>query len=199
MDFINAMQNRYTTKKYDATKKIDSIKIEELKEVLLLCPSSINSQPWQFHFVSDKKVKEELAAASLFNAEKIINCDTVVVFSAIDDVALFEQQVKENLPESAINYFNKHLKHLADTDLKIWFDKQVYLALGIFLGACAQMQIDATPMEGIESAKYEAILELDGYRSLVAVAIGYRDDDDSNQPIQKPKSRLEKSAIIKTI
>lgn len=199
MSFINAMKSRYTTKKYDDTKSIDSKKIEELKEILLLSPSSINSQPWQFYFVSDKKVKEQLASASLFNAEKINNCDTLVIFNAIDDVALFEKQVNENLPESAVNYFNTYLKQLSDQDLKIWFDKQVYLSLGIFLAACAQMEIDATPMEGIEPDKYKTILKLEGYRSLFAVAIGYRAADDTNQPSVKPKSRLAQPTIIKTI
>lgn len=199
MSFINAMKSRYSTKKYDGTKSIAPKKIEELKEILLLSPSSINSQPWQFYFVSDKKVKEQLAAASLFNAEKINSCDTLVVFNAIDDVALFEKQVKENLPESAINYFNTYLKQLSNQELKIWFDKQVYLSLGIFLAACAQMEIDATPMEGIEPDKYKTILEFEGYKSLFAVAIGYRAADDTNQPSIKPKSRLAQPTIIKTI
>ena len=54
MSFINAMQERYTTKVYDETKKIDPKHIEELKESLRLSPSSINSQPWKFTFVSDQ-------------------------------------------------------------------------------------------------------------------------------------------------
>ncbi len=43
MSFIKSMKNRYTTKKYDNTKKIDAEKIQELKEILQLSPSSINS------------------------------------------------------------------------------------------------------------------------------------------------------------
>ena len=34
MSFLNIAQNRYTTKKYDSTKKIDEITIEKLKEIL---------------------------------------------------------------------------------------------------------------------------------------------------------------------
>ena len=45
MSFIKSMQNRYTTKKYNVTKKIENEKIKELKEILQLSPSSINSQP----------------------------------------------------------------------------------------------------------------------------------------------------------
>ena len=64
MSFITSMQQRYTTKKYDPTKKIDSQKIEELKQILQLSPSSINSQPWKFTFVSDQKTKEKLSEVS---------------------------------------------------------------------------------------------------------------------------------------
>ena len=66
MSFINAMQERYTTKKYDASKRIDSEKIEELKEIVRLSPSSINSQPWKFTFVRGSEKKEALAKASFF-------------------------------------------------------------------------------------------------------------------------------------
>ena len=45
MSFIKSIQNRYTTKKYNVSKKIENEKIEELKEILHLSPSSINSQP----------------------------------------------------------------------------------------------------------------------------------------------------------
>ncbi len=34
MSFLESMQNRYTTKKYDSTKKIVGSKIQELKEIL---------------------------------------------------------------------------------------------------------------------------------------------------------------------
>ena len=36
MSFIKSMQNRYTTKKYDASKKIESDKLEDLKQILQL-------------------------------------------------------------------------------------------------------------------------------------------------------------------
>ena len=199
MEFINAMRKRYSTKKYDATKKINAKLIEELKEILVLSPSSINSQPWQFQFVSNPEIKKELAAASLFNEEKINQCDTLVVFNSIYDVEVFEKQIKENLPQSAIDYYNTHLAQLTHDELRVWFDKQVYLSLGILLAACAQMEIDATPMEGIEAEKYHQILKMDGYTSLFAVAIGYRDADDKNQPSHKPKSRLAQEAVVKTI
>ncbi len=56
MSFLDLAKNRYTTKTY-SDKKIDTNKIEELKEILRLSPSSINCQPWHFTFVGNPEVK----------------------------------------------------------------------------------------------------------------------------------------------
>lgn len=74
MNFLKAMQERYTTKKYNPDKKIKASKIEELKEILRLTPSSINSQPWRFTFVSDELTREKLSKYSKINTEKVLKC-----------------------------------------------------------------------------------------------------------------------------
>lgn len=199
MSFITSIQQRYTTKKYNASKKIASEKIEELKEILRLSPSSINSQPWKFTFVSDEDTKQKLSKVSWMNTNKVTDSDTVIVFSRIDNLVLFEQQIEEELPKGAVDYYKEFIKPQSDTQIKAWFDRQVYLALGILLSACAEMGIDSTPMEGIEPDNYDAILEQKDHKTIVAVTIGYRDEDDKNQPSKKPKSRRAISSVIETI
>ncbi|UII79025.1 nitroreductase family protein [Flagellimonas sp. CMM7] len=199
MKFLNSMKNRYTTKKYDSTKRTTTSEIQELKEILLLSPSSINSQPWKFIFVSDKETKQKLSKVSWLNRNKVLDSDTVVVFSRINDITLFERQIENELPEGAVNYFKEFIKPQTDAQIKSWFDRQVYLALGVFLSACAEMGIDATPMEGIETKNYDKILNQTEYATLMAVAIGYRDKDDFNQPNKKPKSRRDINKVIETI
>jgi nitroreductase / dihydropteridine reductase len=196
MSFIKSMQERYTTKVYDDSKKIAIEKIEALKEILRLSPSSINSQPWKFSFITNSETKSKLGKASFFNENKVNNCDTLVVFSRINSIELFEKQISETLPEGAVGYFNQFLKPLGEEKIKAWFDNQVYLSIGIFLSACAQMDIDATPMEGIEPEKYNDILGLNNHHALVAVAIGYRDPEDANQPEKKPKSRRSIEDVV---
>lgn len=195
MDFLELAKNRYTTKVYQ-TEKISDEKISELKEILRLAPSSINSQPWKFIIVSDEKTKQELAKVSYFNEPKINNASHLVVFLGFDDVRKFEEQIREILPEPAQNYYHQNLLPMGDEAIKVWLHKQVYIALGYFLSACASMNIDSTPMEGIQTQKYDAILQQDGYKTLFAVAIGYRDPQDSNQPEFKPKSRLSQEKVI---
>ena len=199
MNFLDLAKWRYTAKKYNPNEKISDEKIEQLKEILQLSPSSINSQSWKFFFISDEKVKSELASVSYFNEQKINEASHLIVFSAIDDVDLFEKQIKENLPEGSVNYYNNFLKPLPEAEIKYWLRHQVYLSLGFFLSACASLEIDSSPMEGLQPDEYDKILKLDGYKTLFAVAIGYRNPEDSNQPSVKPKSRLPFEQIIKSI
>ncbi len=199
MNFLETMQKRYTTKKYNPSKKIASNTIQELKEIVHLSPSSINSQPWKFTFVSDQGIKKQLSEVSWLNTERVSESDTIVVFSAINSSSLFEQQIEKELPQGAVDYYKEFIQPQTEDQIEAWFARQVYLALGVFLSACATMGIDATPMEGIEPEKYNAILKHNKYTTLVAVAIGYRDESDFNQPVKKPKSRRDFNTVIETI
>lgn len=87
----------------------------------------------------------------------------------------------------------------AEENIKSWLQHQVYLSLGFFLSACAAMHIDSTPMEGIETHSYDTILQHNGYKTLFAVALGHRDNNDNNQPEKMPKSRLSINNIITSI
>lgn len=197
--FLTKMQNRYTVKKYNSERKLDSEIIEQLKSILHLSPSSINSQPWKFTFVEDSKAKSEFAEVSYFNKEKINDSQLLIVFQVLKNTEDFEKQIEKNLPDGSIEYYNKMIKPHGEDYTKNWMANQVYLALGILLSACAQMEIDSTPMEGIEIAKYDAILNNEKYTTLFAVAIGVRDENDFNQPKLKAKSRLNFEEILDVI
>ncbi|MFN3489338.1 MAG: NAD(P)H-dependent oxidoreductase [Emticicia sp.] len=199
MNFLALAESRYTTKKYNPNEKISDEKIKQLMEVLRLSPSSINSQPWKFSIISDEKLKRELASGSFFNEPKINDASHLVVFSAIDDIEKFEQQIKQNLPEGAVGYFNQFIKPKPEAEIKAWLKHQVYLSLGFFLSACAALKIDSTPMEGIKNEEYDRILNIDGYTTLFAVAIGYRAAEDVNQPAVKPKTRLALENVVELV
>lgn len=199
MEFLEIANSRYTTKKYDRETKVADETIEKLKEILRLSPSSINSQPWKFVFVSDEHVKSQLAEASYFNKNKINEASHLIVFNVIDDIEQFEAHIQAHLPEGSVAYYNTFTKPLPESEIKSWLAHQVYLSLGYFLSACAVMGVDSSPMEGIENEKYTRILSLGGYKTLFAVAIGRRDTTDANQPVLKPKSRLALDMVVVSI
>ncbi|WP_437921217.1 nitroreductase family protein [Sphingobacterium sp. LRF_L2] len=200
MIFLDLAKRRYATKKYDIARKISVEQIEELKEIIRLSPSSINSQPWKFTFVTDDEVKSELAAQSYMNEQSINNVGLLVVFSVIDDITHFEKRNLSILPEAWISgFYEPMIKSNGDAAVKSWMEHQVYLSLGYFLSACASMGLDATPMEGIDRNAYKQILKQEGYAPLFAVTVGYADLSDFNHPSISPKSRFEMEDIIQSI
>ena len=125
MSFLDLAKNRYTTKTY-SDKKIDTNKIEELKEILRLSPSSINCQPWHFTFVGNPEVKEKLAKVSFVNEQKIREASHLVVFSVIDNLEKFEEFITNNLHPLAVDYYKNAIKSRGNEVVKYWLEKQVY-------------------------------------------------------------------------
>ncbi|RXM37812.1 NAD(P)H-dependent oxidoreductase [Chryseobacterium sp. CH21] len=196
MNFLDKMKNRYTVKKYNPQVKISEEQITTLQEILNLSPSSINSQPWNFVFVNDPELKKQLGDKSYFNKEKVLDSSHIIVFQVIKNVENFEKQIEENLPEGSVNYYRTMVKPKGEEAIKSWLGHQVYLSLGVLLSACAAMGIDSTPMEGIEPDQYDDILKNENYETLFAVAIGERDEADTNQPKFNPKKRLNAEKVI---
>ncbi len=198
-NFKKLAETRYSTKQYDPTNKIPAEKIQELKQILRMSPSSLNTQPWKFTFIGNKELKTKLSKVSHHNENKIQEASHLVVFSVIDNLSILDKQIYHCLPEEKIDLFKGYLDTMTNEETRIWLSKQVYISLGFFLSACASLGIDSTPMEGIEPDAYMDILALKGYRPLFAVCIGYRDANDFNQPSKTPKSRLPLAAIIEDI
>ena len=197
MNFLELAKNRYTTKHY-STKRISDEDIAQLKEILRLAPSSINSQPWQFVFIDDAATKEAFAKVSLNNADRVRNASHLVVFMANRSLPSFEKRLEKSATEMArVGFYQKVQKPKGDVALYTWINNQVYISLGFFLSACASMGIDSTPMEGVLGAEYDNLLGDADYTALFAVAIGYRDPEDSNQLHLRPKSRLPLEDVVK--
>lgn len=191
------MKKRYTTKKYDATVKLTTEQLNEIEEILHLSPSSLNTQPWKFTIISNQEIKESLAPFSFHNKEKVEDCSHLIVFNIFNNLDLFEEQITNNLPEYALTYYKEKIKPLGESYIKNWMSEQAHIALGVLLSACAAMDIDATPMGGIEPDKYDIFLNSSkDYKSILAVALGKRSIEDKNQPSITPKRRLPIEKII---
>lgn len=200
MNFLDLAKHRYATKKYDSTKKISAEQINELKEIIRLSPSSINSQPWKFTFVTTEITKKELASQSYMNEQSINNVGLLVVFSVMEDIEHFEKRNISILPKEWVaGFYEPMIKSNGDAAVKSWMQHQVYLSLGYFLSACISMGLDATPMEGINREAYKQILSQDGYAPLFAVTVGYADLSDWMHPTVFPKSRFELNEVVHSI
>jgi nitroreductase len=91
------------------------------------------------------------------------------------------------------NFVKKTLSNLSPTEINIWSSKQLYIALGQLMLACAEMKIDATPMEGFEPAGYDEILGLKAknLHATLVCPIGYRHIEDVAQLHKKVRKTSE--------
>jgi nitroreductase len=84
--------------------------------------------------------------------------------------------------ESLANYRKVILGFLQSSAERLgdWATQQGYIALGQLMATAAYLGLDACPMEGIEPAKYDRLLGLEGgdYATRVACAVGYRHEHD---------------------
>lgn len=199
MNILELIQKRYTAKKYKANQAIPQEKIEALKEILRLTPSSINIQPWKFTFIQNPEVKAKLASVSMHNTEKINQAQLLVVFSVAEDLDAFQKVVDNEFPQFRKEMYHKMKTYNSEADLKIWLAKQVYIALGVGLTASIALGLDSTAMEGIETDKYKSILTMTDYKPLFAMAVGYGSEEDSNRLEVTPKSRRSSENVIETI
>lgn len=212
-DFLQISKDRYTTKHYDPSKKISDADFAKLLEILRLAPSAVNVQPWFFYTGSSKKAKELiLKAIPDFNVPRIQDCSHFVVLCAktkVDDDFLSLVTTKETNDgrytedkiRDAVDAHRRHFSnmHIELGDFNEWTARQTYIAMTALLYGAASMGIDSTPIEGMDYAKCDEILNLKekNLRSVAIVTLGYRDAADSNA--SRPKSRLELKDIVKTL
>ncbi len=212
-EIINDLNNRHTTKKYDASRKVPQADLEVLYEAMRLSASSINSQPWKFIVIESDEARKRMSSTFAnkfqFNEPHISASSQIILF------AHNPQYTREDYAEVVDNGIEDGRTKAADRDSAFggfafaemntdengnngaWTKAQLYIALGNTLHTLARLKIDSTPMEGVDpeliSEEFKA--ELDGYQCDVALAIGYHHPvDDYNAKL--PKSRRRASSIF---
>ena len=194
---IEDLNWRYATKKYDTTKKISTEDFNIIKESLRLSPSSFGLQPLKYIVVENKELREELKMHS-FNQSQITDASHMIVFCSLIDIKENHiDQYIENIAKTRSqeiekivgfgDYMKKEIFPMDKSLLANWNSKQAYIALGQVLHTCANLRIDATPMEGFKADKFDQILGLteQNLKSILVCAFGYRSIDDTNSSLKK--------------
>lgn len=199
---------RYATKKFDPARKIPAALWSSLEKAAILAPSSYGLQPWRFVVVTDAAVRAKLRAVS-WNQPQITDASHLVVFcrnSALKraDVERYIARISEvrGVARESLKGFQDMMIGTVEkpgADNSTWAARQVYIALGFFLSACAMSGVDACPMEGFEAEKYDEILGLkkDGYSATVLATAGYRAGDDPIAAMKKV--RFEEKDVVKRV
>lgn len=182
-----ALNWRYAVKKY-SDKIVADEQVNEIVEAINLSASSAGLQPYRLIVVKDKALQQQLGEGS-FNPQ-IVDASHLLVFAAFEDVT--QQHIDEymnrvattrGIPAEQLAEFKSKLEFffLQSANQQQNFDwamRQSYIGLGTGLIAAAELEIDSTPMEGFDRAKFDELLNLKekGLRSTVILSLGYRDE-----------------------
>lgn len=209
MSFIEKLGWRYATKKFNGEIVPDSI-IQKIKDAIRFAPSSLGAQPFHVVVVKSQEMKDKLFEEGI-KQQQVPTSSHVFIFCARTDFperaeALMQLVSKEHgTPREELQgYFNMvdgAAKRFATIEsLRDWTGKQAYIALGFGLAACAELSIDAGPMEGMDPNVVKQVLNLSDYmHPQVAMAVGYRDPNDHNQPEFRSKVRFPESDMFTEI
>ncbi|MEQ8927384.1 MAG: NAD(P)H-dependent oxidoreductase [Fulvivirga sp.] len=205
MNLLDKLNWRYATKLFDTEKKVNDEQLEFLKEAIRLSVSSYGLQLYKVYIIEDPELRKQLRKAS-WDQSQITDASHLFVFcnyttgfdQHIDDFVQRIIDVDDNDKAGVINYgefIKQAVGNMESDKRKSWSEKQTYLALNNLLIACAELKIDACPMEGFDNEDYNKILGLDklGLNAAVIAPIGYRSKNDITQKrkkVRKPKKEL---------
>ena len=195
---LQALNWRYATKVFDATKKIPTDTWAALEQSLVLTPTSYGLQPYRFLIVQSPATRAALLPQS-WGQKQVVDCSHFVVFLArtemkeadVDKLVQRTTAVRK-LPADALNAYRGMM--LSDVvngprgkAAHEWAARQAYIALGNLMTCAAVLGVDACPMEGLVPAEYDKILGLagSGYATVVACALGYRAAGDKYASLAK--------------
>jgi nitroreductase len=183
----NLLNWRYAAKKLQANNSVPEDKLEHILEAIRLSASSSGLQPYQVLVVTDPELKKQIRPVA-WNQSQVTDCSHLLVFAAWDNYtterinSMFdlvnEQRGFKN--EGWEAYRQQLLNHYPQRSAEQNFEhaaRQAYIGLGSALLAAAEQQVDATPMEGFEPEKVDAILGLAelGLKSVLLLPLGYRE------------------------
>ena len=203
MQLIKNLNWRYATKKFDPNKKITDKNLELIKEAIQLSASSYGLQLYKVMIIEDQETREQLKHVS-WGQSQITDASHLIVFCTFDKIS--DQHIdnymklKSNMQGIKIDdlkgygdFIKEKLAEKSLIEQKSWMARQPYIALGNLLAACAELEIDACPMEGFEPEKYNEILGLSekGLSATVVATIGYRSKDDQSQFAKKVRKPME--------
>lgn len=205
MNFIENQKWRYATKRFDPQKKVSDEALGFIKEAIQLSASSYGLQLYKVLIIQDPKLREKLKIAS-WGQQQVTDASYLFVFCHYRELqdAHIDQYIAlkasmQNIELAKLSGYASFIKgKLAEkspAEQQSWMARQTYLALGNLLAACAELKIDASPMEGFDPERYSELLGLEeqGLSACVIAGIGYRATDDAskfNVKVRKPIKEL---------
>ena len=186
MNLIEALHWRYATKKMNG-EAVPQEKVNQIVEAARLAPTSSGLQPFNVVVITDPALKAQIAPIAN-NQSQVIDCSHLLVFAAWDNyteerirTVFSRMNAERGVPDSATEDYVKSLLGLylnrSATENHHHAAKQAYIGFGLAIAQAAELEVDATPMEGFDNEKLDALLGLEKYhlKSTTILPLGYRD------------------------
>ena len=171
-------------------RAIDAETLHRLYEVVKWAPTSMNTNPVRFVFVTSKEAKERLRPAlAAGNIEKTMAAPLTVIVAS--DPKFYEQlSVLFPAYPNACEMYRDKPEWAAETAFRNSSMQGAYLIL-----AARALGLDCGPMSGFENARVDAEFFADnGYRSNFLINIGYA-GENSTHP-RGPRLSFEQAVQI---
>lgn len=205
MELLNALQWRYATKKMNG-KPVSQEKVDTILKAAHLAPTSSGLQPFEIIVVTNPELKEKIKTVANGQSQ-ITDSSHVLIFAAWDRYteerinAVFKyMNTERGVPDSQTDSYrtsliNAYTTQTAEQNFE-HAARQAYIAFGTAIAAAAELQVDATPMEGFDNEALDSLLNLreKGLRSVTILPLGYRDEDNDwlfkLKKVRKPKEEF---------
>lgn len=201
---LEALDWRYATKIFDADKKINEKDWNTLVESVRLAPSSYGLQPWKFIVVENKELRAKLREVS-WNQSQVTDASHYLVFTTLEklDAQYVDKFVADIAKtrglqaEDLAGYRDMMVGNLVEgprsQTIDAWAQRQSYIAMGQLTLAAGLLKVDTCALEGLDPAAYDKLLGLEEgpYKTIAAVALGYRKDEDKYKDLKKVRFNQE--------
>ena len=200
---IDDLNWRYATKKFNPEMKISSEDFDTICESLRLVPSSYGLQPVKYIVVNDKSMREKLLPLA-YNQPQITDASHLIVICSYRNISpkivaehLTLMSEVRSIPLEDLSKFGENMNasfaKLSAEELCEWTAKQAYISLGHIMHTCANLRIDATPMEGFNKKSFDEALDLTSknLQSVLLLAVGYRSSEDNLARLAKVRKSTE--------
>ena len=207
MSLLEALKWRYATKKFDTSKVIPAEDIEKIIAGFNLSATSYGLQPVSLILVCNKSIQKELVPLSM-NQEQVAQASHIAIFCVkttleapyvvdyferIKSIRKTDDKILASFRAHIIDSFEKK----STDEIYFWAAKQAYLTMGNLLAVCADLRIDACPMEGFDPEAYDTYFDLKGkgLRSVLIMPMGYRSSHDILSKLKKVRKKVSESVI----
>lgn len=207
MSTLESLNWRYATKSYNQ-QSVAEDKLNYILEAIRLSPSSSGLQPYKVLVISNRELLKKIQPLAM-NQAQVVECSHLLVFASWDKYSegrltdtLRKIETGRGMTEGRMDEYKALLLNFYTSKGEDWqanhTARQTYIAAGMAMVAAAEVEVDATPMEGFNNEELDALLELqkEGLKSQIMLPIGYRNaDKDWNLTMPKYRKPLEELVL----